>query len=264
MKPARPRKPNSRTADASANRAANSDALPQALEALRTYDRGSGRAALKPIDDTVAGALVTSAAQRALEKALLEFLRTEVSDVAKTYICSKLKWIGSRACVPALAALVSKDALSQSALDALETIPDPEAARALRRRLSDLTGVSRIGVINSLGARRDPESVSTLAGLLAGTDDSTAGAAAEALGNIGTTEAARALKDFRAKAPESIRLTLAHACLMCAERLLACGDNEPAALALCQAIAESGHPSYVRTAAARGAMLARSGMQGAK
>ena len=50
-----------------------------------------------------------------------------------------------------------------------------------------------MGVIGSLGVRRDAKAVDAMAKLLTGADAEVAQAAARALGNIGTPEAAKAL-----------------------------------------------------------------------
>ena len=50
-----------------------------------------------------------------------------------------------------------------------------------------------MGVIGSLGVRRDAKAVEAIAKLLGGADAGVAQAAARALGNIGTPEAAQAL-----------------------------------------------------------------------
>ncbi len=76
---------------------------------------------------------------------------------------------------------------------ALEAIPGPAADAALRRALGKLQGNLLVGVINSIGVRRDPKAVSGLVKKLKDADPDVASAAAVALGRIGGTKAAKAL-----------------------------------------------------------------------
>ncbi len=92
--------------------------------------------------------------------------KTDASRDAKDFICRKLMIIGTAESVPALAALLPDKELSHMARFALERIPAPEAAQALRDTLPKLDGSLKIGVIASLGARRDVASVLALVALM--------------------------------------------------------------------------------------------------
>jgi len=234
----------------------NPTAVDKAFEALTTYDYGSARASLVPIDDAVRGSLGDAKAREELERRLAAVLSTKASPVAKEYVCAKLGLVGAAGAVPALAALLPEPALSHAARSALESIPCPEAVEALRGALPKLSGLLKVGVINSLGARQYARSVPMLANLLWDADTQVAVAAAAALGSIGTVEAAKALRAFQPKAPAAMRPAVADACLACAERLLANGKKAPAQ-ALYQALATTPQPKHVQLAAKRGLALAR-------
>jgi HEAT repeat protein len=126
----------------------------------------------------------------------------------------------------------------------------------MRDALGKTKGRVKIGVINSLGVRRDAESVSALIALLGDSDAQIAGAAAAALGKIGNAQAAGALKNFQAKAPEALKLVAADAYLACAEQLLAAGKKAEAT-AIYMALAKPDQPKHVRTAAMRGLLAAK-------
>ena len=231
-------------------------AVDKAFEALATYDYGSARASLLPIDDAVRSSLRDAAARQELERRLAAVLSAKASPVAKEYVCAKLGLLGGAGAVPALAALLPEPALSHAACGALEAISCPEAVEALGASLPKLSGLLKVGVINSLGARQDARSVPALTALLKDADTQVAAAAAAALGSIGTVEAAKALRAFQPKAPEAMRLAVADACLACAERLLAKG-KKAAAQALYQALATTQQPKHVQLAAKRGLALSR-------
>jgi HEAT repeat protein len=233
-------------------------ALDQAFEALQAYDSGSSRAALLPIDVAVAAALGNTAERIQVERRLLAALQAKPSVVAREYLCRKLVLVGSAASVPALADLLADPDLAHVACIALEALPGPEAAQALRDRLPRLRGLHQAGAIASLGRRRDRASRPALARLLEEPDLAIAGAAAAALGNLGTPDAARTLRRFLPKSPEGARAAVADACLACAERLRTAGASA-AARALYQALRSSPQPSQVQEAARRGLEVAGGG-----
>jgi hypothetical protein len=224
--------------------------LDAAFSALRSYDQGSSRAALLPIDEAVVAALPDPTARLALEQRLLAALASGGSVVALEYLCAKLTLIGSALAVPALAVLLERPALATAARNALEASPHPEATAALRAQLPKLAGLPLLGVVQSLGIRCDAAAVPALATLLASASPEVSRAAAAALGEIGAPAAAAALRDFSARAP-AVAPTLADALLVCAERLLTAGAR-PAAQSLYQLLATAAQPAHVRLAATRG------------
>jgi HEAT repeat protein len=157
--------------------------------------------------------------------------------------------------VPAVAALLTDKELSHIGRYALERMPCPEAVKALRDALPKTKGLLKVGVVNSLGVRRDAESTKALVALLGDSDQQVAAAAAAALGAIGSSDAAKALAAFQAKAPEALRLTVADARLTCAERLLADGKKLEA-MAIYKALSTAEQPKHVRLAAQRGLLAA--------
>lgn len=226
-------------------------AIDQAFEALKTYDAGSNRGALQPIDEAVVAAMKDEPSRATLETRLAAVLATEAPAVAKAYVGGKLRLIGGPASVPALAALLAQAELSHAARNALEALPCAEAIDALRASLAKLSGLPKAGVVASLGVRRDAASVPTLTTLLRDHDAQVAAAAIEALGEIGTMEAAEALRAFLPNASGALRSAAADACLTCAVGLQASG-HEAEVKALRGLLTGAGLPEYVRTAAERG------------
>jgi hypothetical protein len=122
-------------------------------------------------------------ARAALEKRLLAYLGGSYSSVTRSFVCRQLALIGSAASVPAVTPLVLDEELSVHARNALERIPGPESEKALRDALGQAKGRTRIGVINSVAARRDAASTPVLIKIL-GEDPESAAAAAKALGEM--------------------------------------------------------------------------------
>jgi len=170
--------------------------------------------------------------------------------------CRRLAVIGTKESVPVLAALLADEKLSHLARFALEPMPDPAAGQALRNALGTLQGRLLVGVINSIGARRDAAATPALSKLLAGGEADTASAAAAALGRIGTSDTARVLQQALTNGPSDLRAAVADAGLECAERLLRAGEAGEAT-GLFDRLRMGELPSPVQRAATRGAILAR-------
>jgi hypothetical protein len=221
-----------------------------AFAALKTYDSGSPRGSLLPIDEAVRTSLHDVAAHASLEAQLVGALQAAGSVVAREYVCSKLALIGTDSAVAALAALLSNPQLATAARNALEAIPGNAAAKALRKALSKVEGVLKTGVIQSLAARRDTAAVGELESLLRSPDAQLAGAAAAALAEIGSSRAGRALRNFFSNSPEALRGRAADAVLVCAERLSQQGRKADAE-SLLKLLLVPGQPAYVRQSAER-------------
>lgn len=234
-------------------------ALDKAFETLKTYDWGKDRSTLQALDDAVAAAHNDAAAKKALETRLVAVLKSDAPRAAKDAVCRQLSLIASADAVPALAELLTNQELSQMGRYALERIPDAAAVAALRGALPKTEGLLKVGVINSLGVRRDAESTAALTGLLENQDQQVAAAAVAALGAIGTPESAKALDEFHKKVPDKLKLALADARLCCAERLLAAGKKVEA-MAIYNSLKGEDQPKHVRLAAVRG-LLAVTGKQ---
>jgi len=240
------------------------DDLKAAFEALTTYDAGSARGALDPLDRATVRAVRDPTDRLGLEREFIAALRKKCSAAAREYICSQLALIGSEASVAILAQYLADSQVSTSARNALEKIPGSVASKALRKAVGKLTGLQQIGAIISLGSRRDPASVALLSDLLKSTDARLASASAYALGEIGTTKAAKPLREFVSAAAQPCRLAAADAGLVCAERLLADGHHSEARL-MYQALSAPIQPPHIQQAAAKGlqgCLPARSQMSG--
>jgi len=223
--------------------------LDAACEAFKTYNWGTDKNALQPIDEAIVSTYGDATARSALEARLIAVLESDVSRDAKDYVCRALAVIGSIASVPSLSALLTKEEFSHMARFALERIPAGQAADALRTALATVSGDLKVGVLSSLGNRGDAASVTQITAALGDADPKVAAAAAAALGSIHTPEAAKALataKPVAAAMPVVIDSRLA-----CAEAFLAQGKMEDAR-AIYMLLAGESNPKLIRLAATRG------------
>jgi len=190
------------------------------------------------------------------EKTLIAVLRSDAPSAEKAIACKNLAIDGSSEAVPELAKLLSDPQLSSWARIALEVIPGEDADKALRDAADALDGTLLVGMINSIGVRRDAKAVDSLATHLENEDAEAASAAAVALGRIGNDAATRALRQALATAPANVRSAVAEGCVLCAERLYAAGSLE-SATEIYDAIRSAEVPKQRVIEATRGAILAR-------
>lgn len=226
-----------------------------ALKALGTYDWGTDRNTLNPIDEAIIATQGDTAARKKLEKGLVDALASGLSRSAQDYVCRQLRLIGSAQSVQALAALLPDEKTSHIARYALERIPDKAAVAAMRDALPQVSPRLKAGIAGSLGARRDKKSAKAISALLGDSDVEVARAAAQALGLIGTSAAARELSAFMKKAPANMKIPVADACLLCAEQLLADG-KKPRAVDLYQELKGDDQPKHIQVAAMKGMLIA--------
>lgn len=190
-------------------------------------------------------------AQDSDELKLISILQSNVSLQDKDAACVKLRLIATAKSVPALAALLTDEQLSHSARLVLEAMSDPAAGRALVEALGRTSGATRIGIVNSIGVRAEPSAVAPLAKLLTDPDVATVSAAADALGQIGGSDAIKALET----APHAMAI---NGLLACANRLLDAGDKS-GALEIFKRFDDAKEKDFVRTAAFRGIVRASGG-----
>jgi HEAT repeat protein len=173
------------------------------------------------------------------------------SEFQKAKACQRLGELGAKEAVGALAGLLGDERLSTYARYGLEPIADASVDEALRAALGKLKGNLLIGVINSIGKRRDAKAGAALVKLLNGGDAEVAVAAAGALGEIATPAAIEALKAALGKTQGLVKVAVADGLLAAAEQLAASKREE--ALALYAAVANApGVPKPARLGAMQG------------
>ena len=116
---------------------------------------------------------------------LVEILDSaDASLFQKAKACQRLAVIGDATAVPGLARLLDDPQLSHYARIGLEPMPFPEADAALRAAMERLRGDLLVGVINSIGRRRDLQALPMLAKLRHDSDRAVSRAAAAALSRL--------------------------------------------------------------------------------
>lgn len=190
------------------------------------------------------------------EKELIAVLRSDAPPQDKAIACKKLAVDGSSEAVGDLAKLLSDPQLASWSRIALEAIPGTAPDEALRKASESLDGNLLVGVLNSIGVRRDVNSAEMLTKRLRDKDEEVASAAAVALGRIGNAASATTLRAALTSGPAKVRSAAAEGCVLCAERLLAEGKTADA-VALYDEVRKAELPKQRIVEATRGAILAR-------
>jgi HEAT repeat protein len=191
-----------------------------------------------------------------IEKEQLAILRSDAPAAQKAIACKKLAIDGSGAAAAELGKLLSDPQLNSWARIALEAIPGPEADLALRKAAESQGGLLLVGVINSIGVRRDAAAVELLTKRLEDKDADVASAAAVALGRIGDDAATKVLRSSLASAPAKTKSAVAEGLILCAERLNADGKSAEA-VEIYDEVRKAEVPKQRIVEATRGAILAR-------
>jgi HEAT repeat protein len=197
------------------------------------------------------GLPLAPAAGQSPEDPWLNVLAADTSVADKCHACRQLQTVGTEKSVPALAALLTEPAISHAARIALEAMPYPAAGAALREALGQTQGLTKVGVIGSLGQRRDAEAVDVLADCLADGDPVVRSAAAAALGKIAGPAAIDALNAAHAAAQGDDRAAVGRALLRCADRCGAAGQQDQAIPIYVKLMQPTESPA-IRAAALRG------------
>lgn len=179
----------------------------------------------------------------------------DASQFEKRMACHQAARTGTADSVAPLAAVLLDETLSQYARIGLQQIPGPEATAALCKVLPDAQGNLLIGIIGSLGERRDPAAVDALIPFLKYDDRQTVKVTATALGKIGNDSALSALRSRFDETDVDQKALLVDGLFACAERLTADGKIDDASKIYAAVRAERELPVTVRAGAIRGELL---------
>jgi HEAT repeat protein len=203
------------------------------------------------------GQTVVPATKQQVDK-LIAVLKSDAPHKEKADACRLLALVGTKDAVAPLAALLGDEKLSHMARYGLEPIPDPAVDEAFRDALGKLKGRPLVGVIGSIGVRRDAEAVQPLLQMLMQNEvgPEAMSAAVRALGQIGTMSAAEVLKASLDHAPPEGLPDVYEGLFRCAETLITQGHQDQA-IEIYDQLRKLDAPHQVRGGALRGAILTR-------
>lgn len=111
--------------------------------------------------------------QPAMEAKLIQALaHPNLTPAGRQFICRMLGLIGSSACISAVAPLLHNDATIDSARMALDFIPDASINNLYLQALSTASARAKGGLIGSIAARGDAQSIDALTAIAVDTSQS--------------------------------------------------------------------------------------------
>lgn len=189
--------------------------------------------------------------QLEISAAFGEQLAADHEALVKAELCELLGLIGSGENVPALVELMSDESTREMARRTLARIPGEAAAKALAATTRTGTPAKfRVGAVNSLAGRREPEAIAALIGALKSDDLEVRLAAAEALARGQQPDFDPMIAEVDTAGSDRAKCRIAAARLRLAENLAQSG-NKAAAQTIYKRISVDGAPEPQRTAAQR-------------
>jgi len=194
--------------------------LTSLLEKARTYDFGQDSQATVALEERILVESKSAASRSLMARQLAtELQRPDAKPGFKQFLCRQLALIGTAAEVPVLAELLADPYFSDMARYALARIDDPAVDGALRAAIPKAQGKTLLGVIDTVGSRRDGDASDLLVQLLNSREPAVQAAATAALGRIASSVAAEALRRRAETLPVPLPDSLADACLVAVENL---------------------------------------------
>ena len=192
----------------------------------------------------------------AASRLMAEKLGSDITSVAKIWLLRQLDFLGGEECVEAVAAAMNDEDLlvQQAARRTLTSNASPIAGAMLAVQLEKETDDNfKIGLLNGLGFRGDAVGVDAAIKSLNDRNKKVVAAAADALGKIGTLDAAEALQARRLKSEGELRDLLGNASLRCAKTMMRKGMKIDAQ-SIYGELSSSKQSSRVETAALYGVL----------
>jgi len=195
---------------------------------------------------------------------MIEKLGPETPTPTRDWLLRQLEHIGRGESVNAVAALLTDkdDLVRAAAIRCLTSNPAAEATAKLLTQVPGAVPADRVALLNALGHRADQAAIPVLAKEIASPEAAVAGAAARALGRIGTPEAEHFLAARRGQTTGPVRAALDDAWLRCADRRLQEGQTAAAAV-IYRELNRPEEPRPLRLAALRGALRSAGAQAGA-
>jgi len=225
-------------------------AVKRVVSAVLAWRHGEDRRPIETLASMAQETAVTPKARAMMAKQLAAVLSSNAAVEARAALCNALGIVGGNAEVAALSPLLRNKDRAFAARTALERIPGDKALIALRTALGSATAVDRIGLVNSLAARRDRAAVPLLERLVSNKNADVASAAIAGLGRIGGDDAVQILLACGSEVPVTLRADVAAALLSCADDVRAA--HPPAAAPLFTRLIGNDQPRAVRCAALAG------------
>lgn len=222
--------------------------LSQLLSDTKNYDYGQDRTPQTCLDNYLLNCLCMPDQLLKVEKQFLDFLKSDATLASKDFIFRELRVIGTKQSAQVLGDMLCDPNTSDMARYALEAIKGKEVDSKFRQALNKTQGKTKIGIINSIGKRKDSAAVKDLAKLIYNNDSQIASASVWALAHIGDNSSVKALSDAAGKVKDPLLTEVYNAYLYAGDELLK-NNNKSKAVIVYKSIYDSSAPENIRAAA---------------
>ena len=183
------------------------------------YEYGDSRSWLQEYQDLMIEVYNMPEFHDKVERLMIKVLKSNTSNDGKLLICKYLGTIGGNSSLPVLRKMLFTPSSSNMALIALTSIPGEEVSKTLIGALENNEGEALIGIINTLGLRRDPKANQPLNGFISSEDQHVANASIHALGTIGGEQASQILQEAFVSTTNTRKWKIAEAWIKSVESL---------------------------------------------
>jgi len=206
--------------------------------------------------DQIAQRLLESKSEDLFVKVIQLAEDTEDVRYLKMLAAKRLSVYGTEKSIPALTQMLSHPEMGYYSRYALEPMPLTAVDEALREATKTQKGINLVGVLTTIGVRRDAGAVPFVKSLLDNADPEVVKAAYASLGYIGKPECADVLKKALGDFKPEYEKAICDAALFCA-KLLTDDGKVDAALALYDAIIHSKARPFLKEGAIFNRILTR-------
>ena len=200
----------------------------ECLAYVQTYDYEQGGGPPTDLERIIFQLPADSPLRGEIEQKLIDAIDGSNS-IGRGIICRQLRVVGTEACVPAVAPMLTDPETSHFARYALEGIGRPVALDAMLGAIGTTSGDLQVGLINSLANAGYAPILPDCTTLLGSDDQAVASASARALGRIGGSDSIATLTSAKADASGQLALDIDLALLNGAWALFSDGDADAAA-----------------------------------
>jgi len=194
------------------------------LDLVMSEQASTAQAARQTLHWLAVGWQRTPASRAAVSPQLLEGAAAGRPAETRRLALQLLGMAGDAGAVPRIAELLGDPEVAESAVGALQQIPEPQAVEALTAALPRAPAALQVVILNALGARGAGAAADDVAALLGAADESVRVAAAEALGRIGHPDAVEPLTRLLDGATGELRAAAFDALLRIARHEIAQGQ----------------------------------------
>ena len=198
----------------------NESDVSKLAEKISTYEYGKDRAPLFEFNEILINSLNNDQNLDYLEDKLIEIITNASTMDGKRFACQLLSKVGTSNSIEPLVSLLKDKNTADMARFALEKIDTDEVDNRLLKIIDNTDGLAKIGIVNTLGARKSQKAIRVIAALAKSKDSKLSRTAISALGKIGGEESESNLKNLLKNSDGAVISNCADALLIVADNYL--------------------------------------------